>query len=341
MSASILSPDDRLDLFDTIRVHHELIDETRARVRSLLLQTEKKRLRNPGAPYWDTRSDTDAELWLLPILGPSGSTKSSTIRIVLDEIYAAQSDRAAMPVRYLKLNSSIKTTRQLQVRILEMLSSEEAAELAKGRYYSEPKANGRLRDLAREQKTALIILDEAHSMLRETTVERMATGLQSLLNHGVFSIVLLATDEIRPLFRHSELRSRCEIPLELGPPAKANPTNCVRLFQFAEELCTEMHRLGVIDRPFRPTSTITECAALYDMTGGALGQVSRHFRRGLQHAFSRNLRTLNWSSIQFAFAHWLTLPDAHAHDPFNKGPLPSTMAAVKSIHDGMRKHAPR
>ncbi|WDQ99671.1 ATP-binding protein [Devosia sp. J2-20] len=283
-----------------------------------------------------------SELWLLPIFGPSGATKSKTIKIVLDEILAKRADRTMVPVRYLKVDGATKTTRQLQVRLLETLSSAEAAELAKGRYYSEPKANARLRDLARKDRTTLIVLDEAHAMLKETTIDRMAAGLKSLLNHGVFSIVLIGTDELRPLFRHSELRSRTEMPLDFSSPGRPTMASCVNLFQFAEKFCAALYDEGVIDSPFRPTSTISHCAVLYDITGGVLGQIIRHFRRALQYAFAQNLRTLDWTSIQFAYSSWATLDGVSSHqDPFIEGPKASTVTVVRKISDEMKSHASR
>lgn len=337
-----LSFDERLNVFETIVVHHPLIDETKARFQSLMRRTSAKSARSRSEPYWETELSRHSELWLLPIFGPSGATKSGTVKIVMDEILAKRQDKSAMPIRYLKLDSATKTTRQLQVRLLEMLSTAEAEELAKGRYYSEPKANSRLRDLAKQDQTTIIVLDEAHAMLKETTVDRMATGLKSLLNHGVFSIVLVGTDELRPLFRNAELRSRCELPLDFGPPTKASMASCISLFQFAEELCDQMYDLGVIDHPFTPTSTIQEAATLYDITAGCLGQVSRHFHRALQHAHSKNRRTLDWDSIQFAYSNWRSLEGIdEQHDPFTSGPRASTTKVLKDIRERMTKHAPR
>ena len=328
--------DERLVLFDKIRIQHPVIAETRHSLESLIRQTNGKIRNTVPKPYWDVTTESGAELWLMPIVGPSGSTKTTTIEMVLDSMYGRSVDQSNVPIRYIKLNSSIKSTRQLQVRILESLSKDEALEVATSKRYTELKANSRLRTLSRQKGISLIILDEAHKILRSTSAEVMACGLHSIINHGVCSIVLMGTDKIRPVYMDEELSSRVLNPLELGPPKHADAASCVRLFQFAEELCAEMHKLGVTDRLFRPTSTVAQCAALYDITGGVLGQVSRHFRRALEYAHRLNLGTLDWSSIESSFSRWQSLPDAPAsYDPFRKGPRASTAAAIKSIRDAM------
>ena len=84
---SIDNQDDRLDAFDAILIPHPRIDLVKTRVESLMRQTKRVIARNEErSEKAGGRSIKLEELWALPIIGPTGATKSRTLSMFVDEI---------------------------------------------------------------------------------------------------------------------------------------------------------------------------------------------------------------------------------------------------------------
>lgn len=79
--------DDRLDAFDAILIPHPRMDLVKTRIESLMRQTKRVIARNEErSEKAGGRSIKLEELWALPIIGPTGATKSKSLSMFVDEI---------------------------------------------------------------------------------------------------------------------------------------------------------------------------------------------------------------------------------------------------------------
>lgn len=328
---SPLSFIDRIELFDCTVIAHSRLDLVRRRVRALMSTTERtrerNRLRNQVGGSHKAKPD---ELHLLPIIGPSGSTKSKTMQIVTEELHRGRADPSHTPALVVTLRDTTSTTKRLHIAILEAFG-DAGSKALNDKGYTEDKASNAISQIADIKNTSILVLDEAHNVIANSSPRKAAFALKSLLNDGLFSLVVCGTEEIMPLFVSGEFGSRLLLPIDFTPPAAASADGCNELFEFAQRLCDEIHRVGVIDRPFGIVDTIEHCAILYDMTGGTLGQVSRHVRRALDLAFDRGLPFVTWDVMIEAYDSWYRLTGATSPHPIRNGVKTSTITAVQNL----------
>lgn len=82
---------------------------------------------------------------------------------------------------------------------------------------------------------------------------------------------------------------------------------CIEFFSFVQEFCREMHENGVIDRPFNPLGNVHECAMVFDMTSGLMGQFVRLVRRALKRALLEGKTALDWETLCLSYSTWRKL----------------------------------
>ncbi len=297
---------DRLDAFKSILVPHPRMDEVAAAIRSLVAQTrrviarnEKRRIEAGG------RAIKPEELWIQPIIGPSGATKSTSLQHYLDAL--PPGDCSVIPVT---IRSSTRSTRILQAQILEQFGEEkEASIVLNSKDYSEALVNQGIRNTARAKGTAVVALDECHNMLQTVGAEVFATSLKSIVNDAVFSLVLLGTEEACAIFRSSnELQSRCKATVDLGRLRIENKDDRDYFFGFVAYFEEEMYKLNVIDRKLNLVDGVTERASVYDMAGGVVGKVPRILAIALERALwdtFKPRRWLTWDDIGAGYRAWI------------------------------------
>src|ERR1700688_3668054 len=79
----------RLDAFDSILIVHPRLDMVRRRVRNLIDDTRARIEKNDALIKELGEGVSIEHLWVLPIIGPSGATKSKTLGTVVQEILRA------------------------------------------------------------------------------------------------------------------------------------------------------------------------------------------------------------------------------------------------------------
>ncbi|GEM_PF-1439313 len=320
--------DPRLEAFDRIFVRHPKVELVARRFVSLIAQTRATILRNEDrSRSWGQGSAKVDEMSLLPLIGPSGSGKSKTIQAVSGKIHERRSDPRSVPVLVVTLRATIRHTRELQASILEAFRDPSAGAVRKMQDYSEASVNEAIIRIARKKGTTLVVLDEGHNTLLGADPRTIAQALKSLLNDGVFSIVLSGTDDMRSLFTHAELRERSKPPINFAPPKVADTEGCLEFFRFTERLCNAMHAKGIVSLPFQPMRKERQCAALFDMAEGNLGRSAKIIRRGLEQAFDEGLSSLHWDSLAEAHARWLELQGLS----YSSDPKTSSVAMVRRI----------
>lgn len=327
--------DPRLESFDQIFVRHPKVELVARRFVSLIGQTRATILRNEDRTRsWGQGSAKVDEMSLLPLIGPSGSGKSKTIQAVSGKIHESRSDPKSIPILVVTLRASIRHTRELQASILEAFRDPSASAVRKMQDYSEAAVNEAIIRIARKKGTTLVVLDEGHNALLAADAKTIAQALKSLLNDGVFSIVLSGTEDMRSLFSHVELRERSKPPISFSPPKVGDIEGCLEFFRFTERLCDIMHSKGIVSLPFQPMRKERQCAALFEMAEGNLGRAAKIIRRGLEHAFDEGLTSLHWDSLAEAHARWLELQGLS----YSWEPTTSSVAMVRRVVENNNAH---
>lgn len=300
--------DERLDAYDQLFVLNPKVDMLARRMLELVARTDGTLARNAAtAANWGTRGAKLDELTLLPIFGPSGAGKSKTIQFVTNKIHQRRAARDKRPVLVATLRAARNTTSDLQASILEAFRDPSARFVRKRIDYSETEVNAGISAIARKRATRVVVLDEAHNALAAAGPDEVATALKSILNDGVFSIVLAGTDKIAPIFAHEELRQRCEDPLDFSPPTISDYQGCLEFFRSTERLCEQIYDRRIVQAPFRPLRRPEQCALFYEMSDGNFGRVVRIIRRGLKRTFELGRSTLEWSVLIDAHNNWMAL----------------------------------
>lgn len=328
---------DRLEAFDSILIDHPRRDDLEKAVRRLMRDTAKVIERNDrrSAEAGDLAVVLD-ELWVLPVVGPSGATKTWSLRGVVDAINKSPDVEAGTtPIQYVKLRQTSWNAKALHVQVLESYKDAAAKALLKQRDYSEAAVNIAIRDIARTRKTVVIVLDEAHSPLhkRRDAATAIGTALKSIVNDAVFSIVVAGTNEVAPIVEFEELQSRVKLPVDFGRFELTDPEGLNYFLWFANRLDEEMVEKKVITSKVGLTKGISNQARIYDMANGMIGAVGRILRLAVERIEDLDPdceRDLDWNDISVAFRAW-TRQNKGAYDPFGQaGAKPETTTAMKA-----------
>jgi hypothetical protein len=325
----------RLDAFDSIVIPHprmnevenrilDLMDDTRARI----AKDEKRQAKVKG------RSLPVDHLWVLPIIGPSGATKSKTISTVIERILESESlgDRD-VPVLHATIRTSTRNPRALQAQILEAYGDNSSTVLLTARDYSETRVNADIRAIARDRKTSVVVFDEAHNMIingADKSTVAMAKSMKSLVNDGIFSIVCVGTNELTQLFAADrELAGRLVNTVDFGAFRIDDANDRDYFFNFVGLLETEMCERGVIDKEIGLLDTVKSRACVYDFAGGVIGSVSRIMKTALDRAFGDGRGIVKWDDIERSIQARNRASKAGDgvtyFDPFLKGPKRDTL----------------
>lgn len=336
----------RLEAFDQIEVPHprliqltSAIDDLESDTISRIARNDQRCEKASGRPV---KLD---ELWVMPLIGPSGSGKSFSIRKIVEAGYeAAGDDGFRIPILTVTLRSSTKSPRQFQHQILEAYGDPSAPIVLRERDFSEALANEAIRKIARVRGTTIIILDEAHNLLTSgghKTPLIMAKAIKSLVNDGLFSVVLSGTDKMLPLLTcDPELRSREREPI-LFRKLDLTTEDCRYFLDFVAHFEMRMKNSGVIDDYVGLTSGVESCATAYDMANGVIGIVVRLVRLALTRAFRQGRPSVNWEDIAFAYRAWIAAgtdeDKKKPFDPFLAGPNKASMKAMEPLLPGARE----
>ncbi|QAU48850.1 ATP-binding protein [Bradyrhizobium guangzhouense] len=326
----------RLSIFDGNIIEHPRLGKFREKIRWLLGNTssvvhtnEARRAAAKGRPC------KMRELWVLPIIGPSGAMKSTSIGKVVDEINAdpsfAEDD---IPVLLVTMRG-VRTPRAFLSLVLESYG-DAAQEIIPGSGPINAQVVVRsIYEIARTKRTLLLVIDEAHELLRHDggkTGHNMAMLLKTMVNEGIFSVVLVGTKEMLGLFRSKELKSRTVadedatlLPFDIKKEADRN-----YFFKFLQRVEDEMVKRGVVDEPLGWVSTIEDRAKIYDMCDGVPGIACRVLRMALERALRLGRTSIEWPDFESAFRAFNATEPRPLFDPFAEGPRKETLGRLKA-----------
>jgi hypothetical protein len=287
------------------------------------------------------QSITYTELWALPIIGRSGSTKTTSMESVAEKLKKARKTRT--PVLMVKCRSSTRTAKQLQLQILEAFGDPQAECFQRQvSTFSHKAAMDAIRKVARGAGTHIVVLDEAHNMLgrdKRTNARTIATAIKSLVNDGVFSVVVMGTTDADLLFEiDEELNNRKFDRISLEQANLNDPQDYDYFFKFVGRVEREMILEGIIDQPIGLVDDANSRAIVYDLSDGVVGVVSRVLMLALRISQRDGRGTITWDDIKQGF--WIWKADqkdedgkriGNIHDPFTSNTKPTTREAIRMM----------
>lgn len=340
---SITDSIERMRRFDEILIEHPRLGNIRKKILWLLADTggavavnEARRAAAKGRPF------KPRELWVLPIVGPSGAMKSTSIAKVVDEINADQDyPEGDIPVLIVTMRG-VKTGRAFVGLVLDGYG-DAAKDVIPGSGPINAQIVARaIYHIARTKHTHLLVIDEAHEMLRHDggkTGHSMAMLIKTLVNEGIFSVVLVGTDEMLGLFRSKELKSRtvADEDATLRPFDIKKASDRSYFFKFLQRIEDEMVKTGVVDVPLGWVSTLEDRAKIYDMCAGVAGIACRVLRMALERALRSGRTSITWPDFESAFRAFNATGERPLFDPFANGPKKETLGHLKAEAEAKMK----
>jgi hypothetical protein len=335
---------ERLRRFRKILIKHPRLGDIRKKIHSMLKEAKGVVEDNEGRRAAAKRRPIKMEeLWVLPIIGPSGAMKSTSIRIVVDEINADDNlPDDDIPVLIVSMRE-VKNTRAFLGVVLEHYGDAAKDIVPKSGPIDAQIVTRAIYHLARSRRTLLLIIDEAHELLRHDggkTGMAMAMMLKSIVNEGAFSIVLVGTEELLQLFHISrELKNRCltdeEVTLAAFDIKKEKDRTY--FFKFLKTIEDRMAQDDVVDRKLGWVDTLEDRAKIFDMCEGVLGVACRVLRIALERAFNAGRPYLEWDDIESAFRAFNRNQKKPGFDPFAEGPRKETLGRLKAEAEAKAK----
>ncbi|GAB9109854.1 ATP-binding protein [Bradyrhizobium diazoefficiens] len=342
-NVSIQDGVERLSRLRKIVIEHPRLGHIRDKIRWLLLETssvvrdnEARREAARNRPY------KCEELWVLPIVGPSGAMKSTSLRKIIEEINADETyPPDDIPVLFVSLRE-VKNTRSFLKEILEQYGDAGKDFVPKSGPIDTQIVARAIYNAARAKRTLLLIVDEAHELLRYDggkTRHSMAMLLKTMVNEGVFSIVLVGTDDLRPLFRSKELINRTvsDEEVTLRPFDIKKEADRRYFFKFLQRVEDEMVSAGIVDEPLGWVATLEDRAKIFDMCEGVPGVACRVLRIALERALRNGRTSIEWRDFESAFRAFNANLERPLPDPFAEGPQKATLGRLKAAADAEAK----
>jgi hypothetical protein len=338
----------RKKAFNQILIQHPRFGTIKQRTQSLVEDTEVRIAENEErAQAAKGRPIKHKELWVLPIVGPSGATKSTSMSYIVDEINGDPSlAERETPILYVTLDQNTRGPKQLQVQILEAFADPSAETVLRAAQHSTPVINEDIRRIAIERKTRVIVLDEAGNMLMHDAGKigrQMANAIKGLVNEAIFSVILMGTEEVNQLFMLSpELQSRNCGAVNVGRFDVRRKEDRDYFFGFVDRFEKRLLSDKIIDRPLGLVGDVVSRASVYDFADGIIGIVPRVLLIALNDVLAQGRGYLEWEDVANAFHSW-NLPrsakEKH-YDPFGEnGPKKPTLAFVREDTKPRKKPA--
>ncbi|MFN4922537.1 MAG: TniB family NTP-binding protein [Bradyrhizobium sp.] len=328
--------------FKEMKVDNQRLEMIEAEINDLLEEAEATiaiDLEREAEAEKNRQTIKYSEMDVVSIIGPTGSTKSTSLEKIVEKWNKKRPGQ--MPIVMVTIRSSTRNEKQLQVQILEAFNDPQADVVRRNTAYSPDQAIRAIRNIARSRHTYVVVLDEANNMIGQdavTTARPMAKAIKSLVNEGVFAVVVMGTDKAYRLFEvDPELNSRKIADINLDPINLSIPGERSYFFKFVGLIDRQMERDGIVETRVRLIEDLKSRAMVYDMSGGVVGNVVRILRIALRLAHREKRRSIEWKDIEAGYYAWKTTQvdengqPVEIYDPFVDGPKARTLEAVKDL----------
>lgn len=250
----------------------------------------------------------------LRVLAPTGSGKTTAIKAYMD-LVEAQRPRSRDFVPIIKIDlERYSTSKKLMMSILAAFGDPYAS------HGNELMLKRRAMACFRRFRTELLICDEVqHLNYRNGLKNDVTDTLKGLLDAGVVPMVFLGTDEAAEMFRRNlQLNGRLLPPCDLSVLSARREEDRALFSRFVAEL-----ERAVVDQRVLPQQSALNSAgvmpALFEVSGGVIGRVSRLFQVALEVAIRRDGLRLEVQDLSWAIDHWAVEQAFVTHNPLRSG----------------------
>ncbi len=294
-----------------------------------------RRVAREAQAEWEAKGNPRAkrpEQKFLPIIAPSHTGKSTAIHHYAETVVAKEEHRPRdRPFLHVTLAQKTSTKR-LASDILEEFGD---PSFEKG---TEAALDARIRAYIAGCKTEVIVLDEIqHVIDSDDSKDPLAGGkaawsvtekIKRFLIEGQCPLVLVGTEQAWPiLFKNPQLTNRCYPPIHMKPLDPADPDD-VRLFlEHVSGFDLKLVERGIF--PARSNLVGGNLPpALFEISGGMIGQVSRFLEAATVIALREGASKIDERHLSEAVREWAIPLGYVKHDPFaSDGPRARRKAA--------------
>jgi hypothetical protein len=273
----------------------------------------------------EARLNRGSEQFVLPIIGPSQSGKTTAIDHYIETVVnPSNPPRGHLPV--LKANLSPRASlRQLQGDILSGLVMDECGDVDYSELLSgtEAEFRARVNRYAKLRQTELIVIDEAQHLLRANQRERakqVADMIKLMAIEGAASFVVVGTDESWPIFHSNGEQTpyRCVEPIILTPLDYEQEYDADLFEGFLAQLDEKYvaHGLTSDYSDFVEGNTPAE---FWEVTRGIVGRASRLARIAWEFAFALGEKSVTRDCLAAAVDRWAIPLKLCRSNPFREG----------------------
>ncbi|WP_213775712.1 TniB family NTP-binding protein [Bradyrhizobium sp. dw_78] len=294
-------------------------------------------------PDHGKRTDlTYTELSAMPIIGPSGSTKTTSMVAVAEKLKKKHPGKT--PILVVKLRSSTTKLKHLHVQILEAFNDPQADTVRNQIVsHSDNVSADAIRNVARAAGTYVVVLDESHSVIgvREkwARAQAFAPHIKSLVNDGLFAVIVMGTEDANLLFETlPELNNRKFDSISLNPIDLSNPEDFSYFYKLIGRIDHKLVALDILDEPIGLVDDLKSRGLLYDMSDGVVGVICRILIIALRMVQRKGRRTIDFDNdIKQAFWAWKAEQkdeDGNSikiYDPFVEKIRPTTTDTIAAM----------
>lgn len=240
----------------------------------------------------------------LRVLAPTGSGKSAAARAYIAFVEATRPRTDSfIPVIKVELERN-STSKTLIMSILHALGDPYS------HYGNELTLKRRMLEYFVRFGVELLIVDEVqHLNYRNGLKSDVTDTLKVLLDEGVVPIVFLGTPEAKLMFeRNLQLNGRLLPPCDLNPLDSKRASDRDLFARFVSSLDQMIVEQGILSNlsNFEAAGLI---GALFEVSDGVVGRVSRLLQVALEVALRRGAHCIERADVSWAIDHW-AMPQA-------------------------------
>jgi hypothetical protein len=337
--------DRREKALNAITIKHPRLVDAESLIRNLIRWTDnlikandrireevkRRNIVEPGYEY----------LGYLSVIGPTGATKSTTLRTAMTSINS-DAPEGQSPVAYISISESIRTTKALYsefFRILKDYNNKDNLE-ATTKVPNARDIEEALIEAARARGTRVIILDELHNLLTHdggSIGPAMAKALKSILNQSVVSLVFAGTNDVKRLIAlDAELGGRVYDRIDLGKLDIRRDSDRKYFFTFIQKYEARLVKERVLDHRYGLTEDNRTRAKIYQAADGVIGVAVRILKIAVRRALNRGRAFLTEEDLADAvWAYYQGVDGADERNPFIDGPDEKVLRWIKTSKDLM------
>lgn len=255
----------------------------------------------------------------LPIIGPSGTGKSTCIHWYLEKVVANENydDDEIKPVALVTLSTQA-TPKGLGSDILEAYGD---PDFEKGPARALLRRASDFIDFAR---TEVVPLDEFHHVINNdrggVTAWSVTETIKRMLIRGAAPLILIGTEDAKPvLLKNPQFKGRAYDPIFLEALDWRIKEEKKMFLEHCAGFDLKLMEHGIFKKPSGLVAgNVPACT--YDVSQGLIGVASGLFESATVTALQRGAECISWKDLEFAVESWAIPLNYIDYNPFKHGP---------------------